>query len=97
MGHNSKRGLGGQTDLTLNPDPVNYYLCDLGKAAKTSLNQGFLSFFFFFNLLSGTNICPAGFCEDYSQHMQLSFLAHGKYRITVRHQHDLGGKSVEHP
>ena len=48
MGHNSKRGLGGQTDLTLNPDPVNYYLCDLGKAAKTSLNQGFLSFFFFF-------------------------------------------------
>ena len=26
---------------------VNYYLCDLGKAAKTSLNQGFLSFFFF--------------------------------------------------
>ena len=48
MGHNSKRGLGGQTDLTLNPDPVNYYLCDLGKASKTSLNQGFLSFFFFF-------------------------------------------------
>ena len=77
MGHNSKCGLGGQTDLTLNPDPVNYYLCDLGKAAKTSLNQGFLSFFF--NLLSGTNICPAGFYEDYSQHIKLSFLAHGKY------------------
>ena len=31
MGHNSKCGRGGQTDLTLNADPVNYYLCDLGK------------------------------------------------------------------
>lgn len=45
MGHNSKHGLGGQTDLTLNPYYANYYLCDLGKAAKTSLNQGFFFFF----------------------------------------------------
>lgn len=46
MGHNSKHGLGGQTDLTLNPYSPNYYLCDLGKAAKISLNQDF----FFLNL-----------------------------------------------
>lgn len=58
MGHSSKRGLGGQTDLTLNPDPANYYLCDLGQAAKTSLNQVFLS-------VKLTNICLSWFCEDY--------------------------------
>lgn len=43
MRHNSKCGLGSQTDLTLHPDPAHYYLCDLGQAIKTSLNQVSLS------------------------------------------------------